>query len=166
MSWNTPISGQPDHYFLELNNDNTGQQWQWNNIDGNQTSKTKFNLSQGDYSWRIRGACGTTGTSWATEFTQAEYYTLGAIRLSNVDKINVYPNPTKDVFNVSFKVKQIQDIKIEIVNILGEVIFEENIESFVGNYLNSFNMKNESNGIYLLKIYTSNDLITTKLTLQ
>ena len=32
MSWDTPLSGEPDHYFLELNNDITGQQWQWNNI--------------------------------------------------------------------------------------------------------------------------------------
>ena len=36
---------EPDHYFLELNNDITGQQWQWNDIAGEQTSKTKFNLS-------------------------------------------------------------------------------------------------------------------------
>ena len=70
MSWDTPESGEPDHYFLELTNDITGQQWQWNDIAGEQTSKTKFNLSSGDYSWRIRGACGENGTSWATIFTQ------------------------------------------------------------------------------------------------
>lgn len=67
-------SGTPDHYFLELNNDITGQQWHWNNIAGDQTSKTKFNLSSGDYSWRIRGACGSNCTSWATILTQREYY--------------------------------------------------------------------------------------------
>ena len=50
MSWDLPLSGTPDHYFLELNNENTGQQWLWNNIPGSQTSKSKFGLTQGEYS--------------------------------------------------------------------------------------------------------------------
>ena len=77
MSWDTPQSGQPHHYFLELKNENTGQVWQWNNIDGSATSKTKFGLTDGEYSWKIKGSCGTNGTTWATPFTESIYYTIG-----------------------------------------------------------------------------------------
>ena len=167
MNWDTPLSGEPDHYFLELNNETTGQVFQWNNISGSATSKTKYNQIPGhSFNWRIRAACGTTGTSWATIFTQPVYYTLGASRLSNIDKLNVYPNPSRDKFNVSFEVKQAEDLRLEVVNILGEIILEENIESFKGSYLNSLDMSSQSNGIYLLKIYTNNGISTTKLTLQ
>ena len=37
----------------------------------------KYGLTAGEYSWRIRGACGTNGTSWATIFSQPVTYTLG-----------------------------------------------------------------------------------------
>ena len=86
MNWDTPLSGEPDHYFLELNNETTGQIFQWNNIPGSANSKTKYNQIAGhSFSWRIRGACGATGTSWATIFTQPAYYTLGGSRLSNIN---------------------------------------------------------------------------------
>ena len=57
MSWDTPTSGQPDHYFLELNNETTGQVFSWNNLAGssNSTSKFKYGQRSGDqFKWRIR----------------------------------------------------------------------------------------------------------------
>jgi hypothetical protein len=167
MNWDTSLSGEPDHYFLELNNETTGQVFQWNNISGSATSKTKYNQIPGhSFNWRIRGACGTTGTSWATIFTQPVYYTLGASRLSNIDKLNVYPNPSRDIFNVSFEVKQVEDLKLEVVNLLGKIIIEEKINGFDGRYFNAFDLSSYSNGIYFLKIHTNNGIISNKLTLQ
>ena len=53
MSWDTPINGQPHHYFLELTNETTGQVFSWNNLAGNSTSKTKYGQSSGDqFKWR------------------------------------------------------------------------------------------------------------------
>ena len=98
MNWSTPESGAPHHYFLELVNETTGQVFQWNNIAGNATSKTKYNQVPGhEFSWRIRGACGSIGTSWATIFTQPVYYTLGAERVENeiLSNLSVYPNPSR-----------------------------------------------------------------------
>ncbi len=37
----------------------------------------------------------------------------------------VYPNPSRDIFNVSFVSEEVQDLEIRIVNLLGEVIFIE-----------------------------------------
>ena len=48
MSWDTPDSGAPDHYFLELTNVTTGQVWAWNNIPGADNSKSKYGLTAGD----------------------------------------------------------------------------------------------------------------------
>ena len=107
MSWDTPISGQPHHYFLELNNETSGQTWQWNNIPGSSSSKSKYNLTEGEYSWRIRGACGTNGTSWATDYHSTVYYTLGGERLENrtLTNLDVYPNPSRGEFNISFELE-------------------------------------------------------------
>ena len=165
MSWDTPLSGEPDHYFLELNNDNTGQQWQWNDIAGEQTSKTKFNLSSGDYSWRIRGACGENGTSWATIFTQPVYYTLGGERLDNeiVSNLNIYPNPSSNIFNLEFNIDT--EAEILVTNVLGERVHFESIQS-IGKYNTQIDLSNYSKGVYNLTIKTSNEISNHKLILQ
>ena len=165
MSWDLPPSGTPDHYFLELNNDITGQQWQWNDIAGEQTSKTKFNLSSGDYSWRIRGACGENGTSWATIFTQPVYYSLGGTRLDNdiVSDLNVYPNPSSNIFNLEFNIDT--EAEILVTNILGEQVHFESIQS-IGEYNTQIDLSNYSKGIYNLTIKTSDGISNHKLILQ
>ena len=168
MSWDLPLSGTPDHYFLELNNENTGQQWLWNNIPGSQTSKSKFGLTQGEYSWRIRGACGTNGTTWATIFSEPVYYTLGGARLDNdiVSDLNVYPNPSRDLFNISFSSDELQSISIRVVNVIGEEIFKQELIDFDGTYTHELDMSKKSKGVYFLEISSEKGTLNSKMILQ
>jgi hypothetical protein len=168
MSWSTPESGQPDHYFLELTNVSTGQVWAWNNLAGSLTSKTKFGLTAGDYSWRIRGACGTNGTTWATIFSESVYYTLGGARLDNVivSDLNVYPNPSRDVFNISFSSDELQSISIRVVNVIGEEIFKEELTDFDGTYTHELDMSKKSKGVYFLEISSEKGTLNSKMILQ
>ena len=168
MSWDLPLSGTPDHYFLELNNENTGQQWLWNNIPGSQTSKSKFGLTVGDYSWRIRGACGTNGTTWATIFSEPVYYTLGGARLDNdiVSDLNVYPNPSRDLFNISFSSDELQSISIRVVNVIGEEIFKQELIDFDGTYTHELDMSKKSKGVYFLEISSEKGTVNSKMVLQ
>ncbi|MDB2368941.1 fibronectin type III domain-containing protein, partial [Flavobacteriales bacterium] len=168
MSWDTPESGEPDHYFLELTNVTTGQVWAWNNISGSDNSKTKFGLTAGDYSWRIRGACGTNGTSWATIFSQPVDYTLGGARLENssVANLDVYPNPSRDIFNVTFTSEEAQTMTVKVVNMTGEEIFTEELTEFVGQYTQVIDMNTQPKGIYFLEITTSKGGINKKVALQ
>ena len=168
MSWDTPDSGAPDHYFLELTNVATGQVWAWNNIPGTDNSKSKYGLTAGEYSWRIRGACGTNGTSWATIFSQPVTYTLGGARLENgsVANLDVYPNPSRDVFNVTFTSEEAQTMTVKVVNMIGEEIFTEELTEFVGQYTQVIDMNTQPKGIYFLEITTSTGGINKKIVLQ
>ena len=168
MSWDTPDSGAPDHYFLELTNVATGQVWAWNNIPGTDNSKSKYGLTAGEYSWRIRGACGTNGTSWATIFSQPVTYTLGGARLENgsVANLDVYPNPSRDVFNVTFTSEEAQTMTVKVVNMIGEEIFTEELTEFVGQYTKVIDMNTQPKGVYFLEITTSTGGINKKIVLQ
>jgi hypothetical protein len=168
MTWDTPESGAPDHYFLELTNETTGQVWQWNNIAGNSNIKTKYGLTTGDdYSWRIRGACGTNGTSWATSFTAPVYYTLGGERLAGpVANLDVYPNPSRGEFNISFDLESRQNVYLSITNYLGEVVFTEELKDQEGQYDKTIDLGNKANGIYMLNITTNNQNINQKIVIQ
>ena len=160
MNWHSPQSGTPDHYFLELTDETSGQVWAWNNLAGNSTSKTKFGLTLGnDFSWRIRGACGSNGTSWATSFTQPQYYTLGAGRLEGlISGLEVSPNPSKGVFSLTFDAKEKQDLIVSVINLIGEEIHRIEYSDFQGKYQNTIRLKEKAKGLeqYGLKWWTDN----------
>jgi phosphatidylserine/phosphatidylglycerophosphate/cardiolipin synthase-like enzyme len=168
MSWDSPLSGNPDHYFLEMTNNTSGAVYQWNNIPGANNSKTKFNQSPGDeISWRIRGACGTNGTSWATIFTQPTVYTLGGEKLQrlSLNSLEIYPNPSRDVFNIKLSTENTQQIEIRVVNSIVQEIYREKVE--VENmYAEQIDLSNYSKGIYNLTIKTSDGISNHKLILQ
>jgi hypothetical protein len=168
MSWDSPLSGDPDHYFLEMTNNTSGAVYQWNNIPGADNSKTKFNQSPGDeISWRIRGACGTNGTSWATIFTQPIVYTLGGEKLQSLslNSLEIYPNPSRDVFNIELSTEKTQQIEIRVVNSIGQEIHRERVE--VENmYTEQIDLSDYSKGIYNLTIKTSDGISNHKLILQ
>jgi hypothetical protein len=168
MSWDSPLSGDPDHYFLEMTNNTSGAVYQWNNIPGADNSKTKFNQSPGDeISWRIRGACGTNGTSWATIFTQPTFYTLGGEKLQSLslNSLEIYPNPSRDVFNIELSTENTQQIEIRVVNSIGQEIYRERVE-VEGNYTEQIDLSDYSKGIYNLTIKTNTETSNHRLILQ
>jgi len=169
MSWDTPESGAPDHYFLEMTNVTTGAVFEWNNIPGTDNSKTKFNQNPGDeISWRIRGACGPNGTSWATIFSQPVTYTLGGDRVAAdlVSGLDVYPNPSRDIFNITFTSEEAQTMSVKVVNMIGEEIYNEELVDFVGQYTKVIDMNTQPKGVYFLEITTSTGGINKKIVLQ
>ena len=83
-----------------------------------------------------------------------------------INNLDVYPNPTRDIFNVSFVSEEIQTLSIRVLNIVGEVIYEESLEEFVGEYTKQISFDNYGKGIYLLEIESSNGIVNKKLILQ
>ena len=117
---------------------------------------------------RIRGACGTNGTTWATIFSEPVYYTLGGARLDNdiVSDLNVYPNPSRDLFNISFSSDELQSISIRVVNVIGEEIFKEELTDFDGTYTHEMDMSKKSKGVYFLEISSEKGTVNSKMVLQ
>ena len=84
----------------------------------------------------------------------------------NLNNIIVYPNPTKDIFHIEFSSLQRQDFELRIINLIGEVIYLENINNFIGQYHNSVSLSTHSKSIYFLEIQTSKGIINKKIILQ
>ncbi|MBL6658463.1 MAG: T9SS type A sorting domain-containing protein, partial [Flavobacteriales bacterium] len=119
-------------------------------------------------SWRIRGACGPNGTSWATIFSQPTTYTLGGERVAAevVSGLDVYPNPSRDIFNVSFTSTEVQTVSIKAVNMLGEEVYQEELLNFKGQHQTVIDMNTKPKGVYFLEITTLNGSINKKIVLQ
>jgi len=80
------------------------------------------------------------------------------LRESSMDtQILIYPNPT---FNrVIINCGQIRNLKMQIFNIIGDCLLEKELE----NYTNDLDISSLSEGLYIIKISTSNFTNITKL---
>ena len=134
-------------------------------------SVNKFGLVAGE-SYRAQGRtfCDSNITSYRSSWTNPIFWTQpAAVRIgsnSNINNFDIYPNPTKDIFNISFTSEIIQNIKIRIYNVIGAEIFSEIKESFIGDYSKQFNLENFEKGIYIIEIKTQNNIINKKIVLQ
>ena len=83
-----------------------------------------------------------------------------------ISNLDVYPNPSRDVFNISFTSEEIQDLRVRVLNVVGEEIVVENLQQFVGEYVKQVDLNTYSKGIYFLEIETQQGVVNKKLTLQ
>ena len=134
--------------------------------------KNKNGLTPGtDYRVMWRTWCNPSGgpyrsPQWDGPVLWTQPTSIRVNELSTISSLEIYPNPSRDVFNVSFTSDSKQSIEIRVVNLIGEVIFTENLEDFEGKYTHSFNLEEYSKGVYLLELDTDNGIVNKKLILQ
>ncbi|MCG9880150.1 MAG: T9SS type A sorting domain-containing protein [Bacteroidia bacterium] len=95
-----------------------------------------------------------------TAFAQLKYGTPTSInKIIRAEPIGVYPNPFSDKLTISIPTSLMQnDLKFELINILGELVF-------VGNILNTqteLSIPGLTKGIYFYKVVSQNKLIQTR----
>ena len=120
-----------------------------------------------EYEWGIRTFCGT-GSTWKSPWESGPNFVAGSsARLAApVTALEVYPNPSRDIFNVSFTSEEAQTINVKVVNVIGEVVYTENLEEFAGQYTNIVDMNNQPKGVYFLEITTNTGGVNKKIVLQ
>tara|TARA_B110000238_G_C16141407_1_gene446478 strand:- start:7417 stop:7716 length:300 start_codon:yes stop_codon:yes gene_type:complete len=85
---------------------------------------------------------------------------------STINNLNIYPNPSSDIFNISFISEDIQSLRIKVLNLLGEVIYTQDLEQFIGEYTKQIDLSNNSKGVYFLEITINNAIVNKKLIIQ
>ena len=83
-----------------------------------------------------------------------------------VTALEVYPNPSRDIFNVSFTSEEAQTITVKVVNVIGEVMYSESLEEFKGSYEKAIDLAGKAKGVYFLEITTDNGGINKKIVIQ
>ena len=83
-----------------------------------------------------------------------------------INNLDVYPNPSRDLFNISFTSEDIQNLKVKVLNLIGEELINETLEQFIGEYSKQIDLSNNAKGIYFLEIETNDGVINKKLILQ
>ena len=95
-------------------------------------------------------------------------YVCNNVSIEEVDLINfkIFPNPSSDVFSISFTSETTLDLRVRILNLIGEELVNENLEQFIGEYSKQINLSDNVKGIYFLELETREGIINKKLILQ
>ena len=117
-------------------------------------------LSKMDTNYVYEIAKGTIGAS--LYFAVAREYGVGIESFMNSSYPLVYPNPTKNYLTIDFKERMSGIKKIQLFNILGEVVFE--IQS--SNTNEKLELMNLPRGVYTLSIRSLKQHFTKKIILQ
>jgi beta-glucanase (GH16 family) len=135
-------------------------------------TKNKNGLVAGEsYRAKSRTWCDPNGGAYkAPSWTSFIYWTQPtSIRVeggSAINNLTIYPNPSRDVFNVSLTSDTKQNLKVRILNVMGEELINENLEQFIGEYTKQINLSENAKGIYFLEIEANDGIINKKLILQ
>ncbi|MGY5355930.1 T9SS type A sorting domain-containing protein [Wenyingzhuangia sp. IMCC45467] len=95
------------------------------------------------------------------EFQEANFTvtetTLSSTNINTLEKgLNIYPNPTSNVINIS-NINEIEISDITLIDVTGNVLYNSNTTTPI-------NVQNLNNGIYILKITaTSGNILTKKI---
>jgi hypothetical protein len=136
-------------------------------------SKQKSGLSAGvSYRAQARTWCNPQGGAYkAASWTPLIFWTQpGGARLeaenTAITNLEVYPNPSRDIFNVSFVSDEVQNLEVSIINVVGEAVYTANLDQFVGQFTKEVSLATYPKGVYFLEITTNKGMVNKKLILQ
>jgi alpha-tubulin suppressor-like RCC1 family protein len=78
-------------------------------------------------------------------------------------KINVYPNPAKEVVNITFS-NTLQNPNISIVDVTGKTVFTQNYNEILNN--TTINIANLTKGLYLIVVKSEGNISSQKLVVE
>ena len=83
-----------------------------------------------------------------------------------VNAISIFPNPVNDIATLSFTTTEKSKTAITIFNILGEVVYSNEIGSLAsGQHIMPISTSGISEGMYFVNLITNNKIITKKITI-
>ncbi|HBS86435.1 MAG TPA: hypothetical protein DEA97_07755 [Bacteroidales bacterium] len=87
-----------------------------------------------------------------TKFAKSFYESTDLNMENTIDNLSVYPNPNSGFFNLSFSSRAPTVVKIQVINNLGQIIYNESLDSFIGGYSKNIDISAFGSGKYFLKL--------------
>jgi len=91
---------------------------------------------------------------------------LGVQEKISLVTCRIFPSPNNGLFQVEFTPKQPGKITIQIVNLNGQIVLDEQFTSGTGQIIKYFDLRNQARGVYQIRIQTADGNYTDRITTQ
>ncbi|MBA2581953.1 MAG: T9SS type A sorting domain-containing protein, partial [Bacteroidetes bacterium] len=139
-------------------------------------------VSGTSYQWYLNGALISGNTQSITVTQEGTYtvividnndcqsitsegfeYTTTGIFVITEDNLIIYPNPSMDFFTIKYVSSLSGDLKISIINTLGETIYYKELMESNNSFTEKINLSNYAGGVYYITISDGDKTIQRKL---
>lgn len=141
----------------------TGNQWFFNGSPiAGATSQNHVATQSGNYSVRVTDnfGCQMFSDDINVTLTAVEPVTPSSVELL------VSPNPSNGIFTVRYKAERKDDLRMEVVNTLGQRVHNKAYSNFVGDFSEQVNMRGSAPGIYVIRLQHGNKTLTKKIVIE
>ncbi len=80
--------------------------------------------------------------------------------------LNIYPNPTRNILNIEFDGPGSAEAQVSLVNIVGQVIYDQKAPLQNGSFKTALNLTEHQNGMYILSVVVGDKKHFTKVFLS
>jgi hypothetical protein len=122
------------------------------------TTEDIIGLGSGTYTVTI------TDVNNCTASASFSIISVGISGVEQISKFNVFPNPTNGLVNLEIVLHETTDLKVELADINGKVLFSQNAGN-VKSYNRVLNLAEYSSGIYLVRVSAEKLNVVQRLTL-
>ncbi|MDP2387426.1 MAG: T9SS type A sorting domain-containing protein, partial [Bacteroidota bacterium] len=131
-----------------------------------------FNIGATNTAWeKWNGAWGAVGPAYGQTSMSFALFpvicppSVGLAASELNTKVSVYPNPTTGILNVAYAFDTKEDVKIEVTNMLGQVVYSESENNTTAN-AKAINLTGLSKGVYLVSVSTATDKMVRKIVVE
>lgn len=139
----------------------SGNQWYLNGfIITGATSQYYAVTENGSYSVIVTDTL--FGCFAASDLINVENVSIETI-FNDPSLLSIFPNPVTNVLNISYSNPNSKSLTIKLIDITGQLIYQEDLHPFRGDYNKEIDMHNVASGIYFIKIIADTNVIIQKV---
>ena len=109
---------------------------------------------------------GTTNDCWNKATVAITVTCTGIEEKNKFNDLVVFPNPGQGIFKIKYSSQKRDFVKLKIINFLGEIVYVNQFETNNGKYSKSIDLTHLSDGIYLLQLESTDNIISNKILIQ
>jgi hypothetical protein len=83
-----------------------------------------------------------------------------------LNNVRVFPNPNEGTFTINFISEPSENFSVEVVNGIGQVVYNEKVANFNGRYNQQLDLSSNADGVYIVNIYTDKGVFQQQLVKQ
>jgi hypothetical protein len=165
-----PATGCYTFIYVDAYDDGLhGSQWNPNTFGDGEMTVTTVNADNSTFStiWAYDGSYNVSVQEAAINATNT-VATVGVNEVAMTEEVlSAYPNPTNNQTNVNFMITTASEVKMSVINMLGDVVMNNNFGTLAaGNYNEVVNFSNMPAGLYLVNLNVNGKVSTLRLTVS